>query len=225
MRLQLTMKMLLSAMVSMALVSGPQAKANGPESLISLNIVQLAQDNTVASKPGQAHCIGTLLRAERLITAAHCIQKNTQTLSIRCASSRSNLKSVNRQVQKISIHTKHDVAVVQLDQPVSCRPATESARSQSIPLSNESATTLFTIASTDYSRNSLEILEASAQTYVADDNQCMTQGDSGTPAFTVNRLGTLELAAILISGTSDCPALQILANVSDFADWVKRKLD
>ena len=53
-----------------------------------------------------------------------------------------------------------------------------------------------------------------------DDDRCLTQGDSGTPAFYVGNADRPELAAVLVSGTKECPALQILANVSHFSSWV-----
>ncbi len=69
-------------------------------------------------------------------------------------------------------------------------------------------------------RHPLVLLEANSHTYIADDEQCLTQGDSGTPAFTVGNDDRFELATVLTSGTSNCPALQILANVSEFSRWV-----
>lgn len=213
----LHIRILGSAIFIMALVSvsGPLAQARGSDTTLASRIVHFSPTDDSVS----VRCAGTLLTPNRIITAGHCIEKSPQIISVVCPHSGVNTQVTHLQVLRINWHTNHDVAIVTLNDDAHC-----SALKSFLALSYQTATTLFTINLADNIRNQLNILQANPHTYIADDKQCLTQGDSGTPAFTIDSQSNPRLAAILISGTSDCPALQILANVSDFADWVETVL-
>lgn len=208
----LHIRMLLCAIFTMAMVSGSLARAKGPDTILASHVVYFSVTNDSVD----IRCAGTLLTPNQIITAAHCIEKNPQTVAIHCPHSGVNTHGSHLQIRRINRHTNHDVTIVTLNEDTHCYMS-----NSFLTLSDQTATTLFTINLADNIRNQLNIVQGSSHTYIADDKQCLTQGDSGTPAFTLDSQGNIKLAAILTSGTSDCPALQILANASDFADWVE----
>lgn len=214
------------AMLMIVLALGSPSKAGDPEASMALNIVTFSIANDASSESARMTCAGTLLNPRWMMTAAHCMEPGTQSIRIRCTQKVEDTKLLNRTLLRIKKHVRHDIALLQLEQSTHCLQPSSSTEQleQAIILTSESriATSLFTLA--DSLRHSVVLLEANAHTYIVDDKQCLAHGDSGTPVFTVGNDERLEVAAVLISGTSECPALQILANVSDFSNWVDATL-
>ena len=214
-----------SAILMIVLVSGSPLKAGDPDTLLASQIVTFSIATNTRGDSKNMNCTGTLLNPKWMMTAAHCIEPGTQSISVLCTQNSKEPVLLARRLERVNKHTDHDIALLQFEERTHClQPAsfTENFKQQAATLAPDSriATSLFTLAMAGGVRHPLVLLEANSHTYIADDEQCLTQGDSGTPAFTVDNNDRLELAAVLISGTSDCPALQILANVSDFSSWV-----
>lgn len=204
-----------SAIALMALVSGSFVQANDPDTAMVARLISFeATDDSAPMR-----CVGTLLTHKRFITAAHCIEDSLKSIRIDCL-----YRGEQRPVkvwQIVQVHTPvgHDISIVSLDEGAACFTS-----DAPLSLSHQTASTLFTLSTSGNSRNRLDILQTNPQTYIVDDQSCLTQGDSGTSVFTTDEQGNLELAAILISGTDECPAIQVLANVSDFDDWIETVL-
>ncbi|MFK7854985.1 MAG: trypsin-like serine protease [Granulosicoccus sp.] len=207
--------------VLMALVSGSIVQANDPDTdpypdaAFAERVMQFA----ATSDSAPLRCAGMLLTPKRFMTAAHCIEESLKSIRINCLHGADKPQIVERQIVQIHTPVNHDISIVTLDEGTSCFTS-----NTAMALSNQSATSLFTLNLSTNSRNQLNILQTNPETYIVDDEACLTQGDSGTPVFTTDIQGDLELAAMLISGTDECPAIQVLANVSDFYDWIEAVL-
>lgn len=213
-----------SAILMIVLISESPSRAGDSDILLASRIVVFSIAKNTSSDSTNTNCTGTLLNLEWMMTAAHCIDVDTQSITVRCTKNSNESVVLTRPLQTIDKHTNHDIALLQFEESTYCLQPGSFTQNflQAVTLAPDGriATSLFTFAMAGSARQPLTLLEANTHTYIADDERCLTQGDSGTPAFSVGNDDRLELAAVLISGTSDCPALQILANVSDFSSWV-----
>ncbi len=213
-----------SAIFMIVLVSGSSLSAGDSDILLASGIVVFSTAENTSSVSNSTNCTGTLLNPEWMMTAAHCIDADTQSITIRCTRNSKESVDQTRPLQSITQHASHDIALLQFKEHTHCLPPGIFMENilQPVTLAPDGrmATSLFTFGITDTARHPLALLEANTHTYIADDDRCLTQGDSGTPAFNVGNDDRPELAAVLISGTNECPALQILANVSNFSSWV-----
>lgn len=204
-------------------LSGSPAYAGDLSASLRENILTFTTYNHAGSE--KATCVGILLSPDWIMTAAHCIEPDSESISTRCYGQHESSQRLSHvQIREIHRHAQHDIALLRTEQSGFCQSFEFSVDNPngvfSLVAENSVTESLFTVTLADGARSALSILDANAQNYIVDDTKCLTQGDSGTPVFTLDGSGRVRLAAVLISGTSDCPALQILANVSDMSGWV-----
>lgn len=198
----------------LCMISGSLAVASAPDITFAARIVSFTPTAKTSTLPQRMTCVGTLILDSVLITASHCLPSTVQLLTIVCNKKQPWINETHAVVET-QHHPEQDIALLRLHTASKC---SDTAQTLTIAKPDNNQLNAF-----DHSKSglyALDLLAAQQHTLIVSDPLCMTQGHSGTPVFSRDKEGASHLSALLISGTDECPSLQILTKLAPLRQWI-----
>ncbi len=199
----------------------PYSTSHGVEyaySIVHIQPANLQQDAIV-----QRHCAGTLLRAGVVLTAKHCFESTPEKVAILCSNKNTDGSGSQRvvDIDRVDNHPESDLVLLALKSDFACQN-----NSPSLRIHNDAQRPLVSFKQPDNSLFYLMRLNDNTSTiFVKDATACLRPGHSGYPVFSVSNSGQLQLSAMLISGTDDCPATQVLLRLYPLRSWIHTSME
>ncbi|MFK7996786.1 MAG: serine protease [Granulosicoccus sp.] len=207
--------MLRIPLMVLLLISGSTVYAVDPEVSQIAQMVAIAPMSSQSQQITRTSCVGTLIADAKLVTASHCLPDSLEFIAVRCLG-QADAPTIVTPVLKQRHHVNQDVAVVHFEAQQDCHTSLTNRA-----LTHDENQELLIYSQRSLQLHDLTILLDQTSTYVVSDSSCQTQGDSGSPVFTRTQAGKFVLTAMLVSGTSECPSLQILTKLSKLQDWLQ----
>ena len=177
--------------------------------------------------PTQMTCVATSLIDGWTMTAGHCIQgKNTQ-LSFLCKEKGDQYYVETLQLNKLVRHETHDLALFKFVKE-SCYANKNTMVTTVIPRDVSFVTPVLSAQPpAKWQMKFAKVNEVDRDEHtlrLSDDTACLTKGDSGAPFFVLENNAKSMVAAILITGSNDCPSVQTAARLDRLLPWIRQTM-
>lgn len=177
--------------------------------------------------PAQMTCVASSLADGWAMTAGHCIQGENAQLSFLCKEKGEQFYVETLQLNKLVRHKTHDLALFKFEEE-SCYANRSTMVTTVIPRDISFMTpVLFTQPPAKWQMKFARVNEVERDEHtlrLLDDTACLTKGDSGTPFFVLQNDAKPMVAAILITGSDDCPSVQTAVRLDRLLPWIRQTM-